>query len=97
MLQAALMAWQVSPVQNSDMVLYCRLMRLKKVVAVEDVEGSTLGGIGSEPNILVYRPNLEGFPPSRTLLEFVIAEPDFRHVQNVCDTSAPKHMTEERS
>lgn len=36
MLQAALMAWQVSPVQNSDMVLYCRLMRLKKVVAVEE-------------------------------------------------------------
>lgn len=28
------MAWQVSPVQNSEMVLYCRLIRLKNVVAV---------------------------------------------------------------
>lgn len=27
------MAWQVSPVQNSEMVLYCRLIRLKNVVA----------------------------------------------------------------
>lgn len=30
----AVMAWQVSPVQNSEMVLYCRLIRLKNVVAV---------------------------------------------------------------
>lgn len=29
----AVMAWQVSPVQNSEMVLYCRFIRLKKVVA----------------------------------------------------------------
>lgn len=29
----AVMAWQVSPVQNSEMVLYCRLIRLKNVVA----------------------------------------------------------------
>lgn len=32
-LQVAVMAWQVSPVQNSEMVLYCRLIRLKNVVA----------------------------------------------------------------
>lgn len=31
----AVIAWQVSPVQNSEMVLYCRLIRLKNVVAVE--------------------------------------------------------------
>lgn len=31
----AVIAWHVSPVQNSEIVLYCRLMRLKNVVAVE--------------------------------------------------------------
>lgn len=33
----AVMAWQVSPVQNSEMVLYCRLIRLKNVVAVGEM------------------------------------------------------------
>jgi len=33
------MVWQVSPVQNSEMVLYCRLMRLKNVVAVAEKTG----------------------------------------------------------
>lgn len=32
----AVMAWHVSPVQNSEIVLYCRFMRLKKVVAEND-------------------------------------------------------------
>lgn len=34
----AVMAWQVSPVQNSEMVLYWRLIRLKNVVAAEMTE-----------------------------------------------------------
>lgn len=32
----AVMAWHVSPVQNSETVLYWRFMRLKKVVAAND-------------------------------------------------------------
>jgi len=32
----AVMAGHVSPVQNSEIVLYCRFMRLKKVVAAKD-------------------------------------------------------------
>lgn len=37
----AVMAWQISPVQNSEIVLYWRLIRLKNVVAVGKRREST--------------------------------------------------------
>lgn len=51
------MTGHVSPVQNSDTVLYCRLIRLKNVVAVKEgkqTKNIILDVNVSEPCLFVY-------------------------------------------